>query len=95
MATATEVEEAWSVVPGAEQLALHVCTFIATTGLVAVATWAICSRMTATASGGAADDYFAGGRSLRWYVVAGSLMLTNLSTEQLVGLNSTVPWASP
>lgn len=26
------------------------------------------------ATGGAADDYFAGGRSLRWYVVAGSLM---------------------
>ena len=25
------------------------------------------------------------------YVVAGSLMLTNLSTEQLVGLNGTVP----
>eukprot|EP00434_Breviolum_minutum_P001586 symbB.v1.2.001402.t1/scaffold75.1/size348941/8 len=85
-----EGEEAWSVVPGAEQLALHVCTFIATTGLVAITTWAICSRMTQNSSGGAADDYFAGGRSLRWYVVAGSLMLTNLSTEQLVGLNGTV-----
>ncbi|CAK9083589.1 unnamed protein product [Durusdinium trenchii] len=85
-----ETEEAWRVVPGAEQLALHVCTFLATTGLVAITTWAICSRMTSTSSGGAADDYFAGGRSLRWYVVAGSLMLTNLSTEQLVGLNGTV-----
>lgn len=78
------------MVPGAEQLALHVCTFIATTGLVGVATWAICSRMTSSATGGAADDFFAGGRSLRWYVVAGSLMLTNLSTEQLVGLNGSV-----
>lgn len=85
-----EGEEAWSAVPGAEQLALHVCTFIATTGLVAITTWAICSRMTQNSSGGAADDYFAGGRSLRWYVVAGSLTLTNLSTEQLVGLNGTV-----
>ena len=28
-----------------------------------------------------------GGRALPWPVVAGSLMLTNLSTEQLVGLN--------
>jgi len=27
---------------------------------------------------------------LKWYVVAGSLMLTNLSTEQLVGLNGNV-----
>lgn len=77
------------MVPGAEQLALHVCTFIATTGLVGVATWFICSRMTSS-TGGAADDFFAGGRSLRWYVVAGSLMLTNLSTEQLVGLNGSV-----
>lgn len=38
----------------------------------------------------ASDDYFAGGRSLQWYIVAGSLMLTNLSTEQLVGLNGAV-----
>jgi SSS family solute:Na+ symporter len=41
-------------------------------------------------SASAADDYFAGGRALTWYVVAGSLMLTNLSTEQLVGLNGAI-----
>ncbi|MCZ6674754.1 MAG: solute:sodium symporter family transporter, partial [Verrucomicrobia bacterium] len=33
------------------------------------------------------NNYFLAGRSLPWFVVSGSLMLTNLSTEQLVGLN--------
>jgi len=36
---------------------------------------------------GSATGYFLAGRSLPWIVVAGSLLLTNLSTEQLVGLN--------
>ncbi|MBH0230649.1 solute:sodium symporter family transporter [Halobacillus yeomjeoni] len=34
------------------------------------------------------DGYFLGGRSLGAWVIAGSLMLTNLSTEQLIGLNA-------
>lgn len=33
------------------------------------------------------DGYFLGGRSLTAWVIAGSLMLTNLSTEHLIGLN--------
>ena len=33
------------------------------------------------------DGYFLGGRSLTGIVIAGSILLTNLSTEQLVGLN--------
>lgn len=33
------------------------------------------------------DGYFLGGRSLTGVVIAGSLLLTNLSTEQIVGLN--------
>lgn len=33
------------------------------------------------------DGYFLGGRSLTAVVIAGSLLLTNLSTEQIVGLN--------
>ena len=33
------------------------------------------------------DAYFLGGRSLTGWVIAGSLMLTNLSTEHLIGLN--------
>ena len=31
------------------------------------------------------DGYFLAGRSLTGPVIAGSLMLTNLSTEQLIG----------
>lgn len=31
--------------------------------------------------------YFLAGRSLPWYVIAGSLFLTNISAEQLTGLN--------
>ncbi|MFK7808378.1 MAG: solute:sodium symporter family transporter [Saprospiraceae bacterium] len=36
---------------------------------------------------GTSDGYFLGGRSLTAGVIAGSLLLTNLSTEQIVGLN--------
>ena len=36
---------------------------------------------------GTSDGYFLGGRSLTGIVIAGSLLLTNLSTEQIVGLN--------
>lgn len=68
---------------------IHCVTFLLTTGAVALMTWFICRRFM-RGNAGAADDYFAGGRSLKWYVVAGSLMLTNLSTEQLVGLNGNV-----
>ncbi len=68
-------------------------------------TWTMISFVLATAAVGAGtvffvrrmkrsenaiEDYFAGGRSLAWPVVAGSLLLTNLSTEQLVGLNGAV-----
>ncbi|CAE8629005.1 unnamed protein product, partial [Polarella glacialis] len=73
----------------AATLGLHISTFLVWTLGVAILTWFICRRYFKT-SRGAADDYFAGGRSLTWYVVAGSLMLTNLSTEQLVGLNSVI-----
>jgi SSS family solute:Na+ symporter len=33
------------------------------------------------------DGFFLGGRSLTYPIIAGSLLLTNLSTEQMVGLN--------
>ena len=33
------------------------------------------------------DAYFLGGRSLTAWVIAGSLIMTNLSTEHLIGLN--------
>jgi len=33
------------------------------------------------------QEYFLAGGSLKWYFVAGSITLTNLSTDQLVGMN--------
>lgn len=36
---------------------------------------------------GHSTGYFLGGRSLSWFVIAGSLFLTNISAEQLTGLN--------
>ena len=33
------------------------------------------------------QDYFLAGGSLKWYFVAGSITLTNLSTDQLIGMN--------
>ena len=58
-------------------------TFIAFTLLVA----GIAYYSTRNTDENTSDGYFLGGRSLTAGVIAGSLLLTNLSTEQLVGLN--------
>ena len=58
-------------------------SFLFFTGLVAVVAWWRTHNDDQETSTG----YFLAGRSLSWFVVAGSLLLTNLSTEQLVGLN--------
>lgn len=58
-------------------------TFIFFTALVAVLTWLITRGKTTNTE----DGFFLAGRSLTGVVIAGSLLLTNLSTEQLVGLN--------
>ena len=67
---------------------LAISTFIGATAAVAIATTLIVRRM--KRSDNATVEYFTGGRALAWPVVAGSLMLTNLSTEQLVGLNGDI-----
>jgi SSS family solute:Na+ symporter len=63
---------------------MTIATFLLFTGLVAFATWWV------TRGGGEATDesYFLAGRSLTGVFIAGSLLLTNLSTEQLIGLNA-------
>jgi len=62
---------------------LAVISFIFFTGLVGLLTYLLTrGKETETAVG-----YFLAGRSLTAGFVAGSLLLTNLSTEQLVGLN--------
>ncbi len=58
-------------------------TFLAFTILVAVISY-FATRKTDEHS---SEGYFLGGRSLTAGVIAGSLLLTNLSTEQIVGLN--------
>jgi len=58
-------------------------TFLLFTGLVAfIATWKL--RRDSLRS---QDGYFLGGRSLTGVIIAGSLLLTNISTEHLVGMN--------
>jgi solute:Na+ symporter, SSS family len=60
--------------------------FLGLTALMALATWWQVARM-----GGRSTDsnseYFLAGRSLAWPFIAGSITLTNLSTDQLVGMN--------
>ncbi|GAB6137252.1 solute:sodium symporter family transporter [Halanaerobaculum tunisiense] len=58
-------------------------SFLGFTGLVAYLTW----RMTRKEELDSEEGYYLGGRSLTGIMIAGSLMLTNLSTEQMVGLN--------
>ncbi|MEZ7945902.1 MAG: solute:sodium symporter family transporter [Flavobacteriaceae bacterium] len=58
-------------------------TFIGFTALVAIISYYKTRNTEETSS----DGYFLGGRSLTAGVIAGSLLLTNLSTEQIVGLN--------
>ena len=58
-------------------------TFLLFTGAVALATYLLTRRTTEDSATG----FFLAGRSLGPLVIAGSILLTNLSTEQLVGLN--------
>ena len=63
--------------------ALTLISFVFFTALVAYGTW----RITRNDECSTSDGFFLGGRSLTFPFIAGSLLLTNLSTEQLVGLN--------
>ena len=67
---------------------ISIMTFIIATGAVAFFTYRIVIGM--KQSDNVTEEYFTGGRALAWPMVAGSLLLTNLSTEQLVGLNGSV-----
>jgi SSS family solute:Na+ symporter len=62
---------------------LSVVSFVGFTLLVAGIAW-YATRKTNEKS---ADGYYLGGRSLGAVTIAGSLLLTNLSAEQIVGLN--------
>ncbi len=63
---------------------LALLTFTVYTAIVgAIAYWSTRRERLDTS-----DGYFLGGRSLGGWVIAGSLILTNLSTEHLIGLNA-------
>lgn len=62
---------------------MTILTFLFFTALVGVLTWVLTRKDDDTSSTG----YFLAGRTLTGGYIAGSLLLTNLSTEQLVGLN--------
>ena len=64
-------------------MAFTVATFIAFTVLVAVLSW----WKTRDDDLSTKEGYFLAGRGLPGIVIAGSLMMTNLSAEQLVGTN--------
>jgi SSS family solute:Na+ symporter len=60
-----------------------IVSFVAFTALVAIISYMMTRNDKMTTS----DAYFLGGRSLTAGMIAGSLVLTNLSTEHLIGLN--------
>ena len=62
---------------------MTIISFLAFTLFAAFLTFMITRRDDKSSS----DGFFLGGRSLTFPVIAGSLLLTNLSTEQMVGLN--------
>ena len=60
-----------------------VLTFIAFTAFVAFYSWYKLRKEKLDSK----DGYFLGGRSLTGVVIAGSMLLTNISTEHLIGMN--------
>lgn len=62
---------------------ITVVTFVLFIALTAVISW----WKTRGTDLGHSDGYFLAGRSLTWPVIAASLILTNISTEQMIGLN--------
>ncbi len=68
---------------------LQILVFVGITALIAGLTWRRCVQETShlNSSSSTRDEVFLAGRGLGWVVVAGSITLTNLSTDQLVGMN--------
>jgi SSS family solute:Na+ symporter len=65
---------------------IQAAIFVAITALIGVATW-LKVRSGPSEHDGSGKDVFLAGGGLTWLYVAGSITLTNLSTEQLVGMN--------
>ena len=65
---------------------IQLIIFFGLTGLIGFVTWLHC-RNANDGDKGSEHDYFLANGGLAWYFVAGSITLTNLSTDQLVGMN--------
>jgi SSS family solute:Na+ symporter len=65
---------------------LQTAIFFLVTAAVGFFTWLKC-RTPRAHTGDGNRDYFLAGGSLTWPFIAGSITLTNLSTDQLVGMN--------
>jgi SSS family solute:Na+ symporter len=63
---------------------IQIVVCIGLTALVALVTWLTIRR---AGHDGSSKDVFLAGKGLSWLFVAGSITLTNLSTDQLVGMN--------
>ncbi|MEM6913360.1 MAG: sodium/solute symporter [Pseudomonadota bacterium] len=69
---------------------IQILVFFGLTALIGGLTWWQCSGGRARGKASqenSAHDYFLAGNGLPWFFVAGSITLTNLSTDQLVGMN--------
>ncbi|WP_425235428.1 solute:sodium symporter family transporter [Ulvibacterium sp.] len=64
-------------------LIITLVSFILFTGGVALFTWYSLRRTNL----GSSEGYFLGGRSLTGTIIAGSMLLTNISSEHLIGMN--------
>lgn len=64
---------------------LQFCVFLALNAVIGAVTWWHCRK--ADRSGNEAREYFLANGSLNWVFIAGSLTLTNISTDTLVGWN--------
>ncbi|MCV6603929.1 MAG: SLC5 family protein [Porticoccaceae bacterium] len=66
---------------------MQIWVFLSVTALIAFLTWLLCRNKNQTRNSGSSKDYFLAGGNLSWVFVAGSITLTNVSTDMLVGMN--------
>lgn len=64
---------------------VQLAVFLGLTALVALATWWRYGKEAKASD--SAQDFFLAGKHLSWPFIAGSLLLTNISAEQIVGMN--------
>lgn len=64
---------------------IQVVVFLALSSLVAFLTWRHCRKAAPSSDSG--KEYFLAGNGLNWVLVAGSITLTNINTDTIVGWN--------